>query len=114
MSAIYLEDVLDRIGNKYLAVNVAAQRARALNERGISMLLMGNAPKPVTIALEELVEGKLGYKELDQPSENPEDFPFTPFSEEEDDEEILEEFQSHQEYFDDSDLKDPDEPEEGL
>jgi len=117
MAVIYLEDILNRIGNKYLAVNVAAQRARELNEKGISMLLMGNAPKPVTVALEELVAGKLAVKALDQASEHPEELLFQPFSasdEGDDDDEVLEEFQQNQEYFDDSNLSDPDEPEEGL
>ena len=30
---MYIEDVLDHVPNKYLAVNIASRRARALNER---------------------------------------------------------------------------------
>ena len=57
MPVMYLEDVLEKGVNKYLVVNIAAQRGRHINEKGIPML-MDNAQKPVTLALEELNEGK--------------------------------------------------------
>ena len=31
MPLIYLEDILDHSGNKYLSVNIAAKRAREIN-----------------------------------------------------------------------------------
>lgn len=115
MPVIYLEDIVNRVGNKYLAVNIAAQRARQLNERGIPMLSF-NARKPVSLALEELMVGKLGYEETDRLVEASEDLLiFSPVVDEVDeDSEELDEFQPTPEYFDDNGIIDLDEPEEGL
>ena len=64
MSMIYLEDVLKIVDNKYLAVNMAAQRARQLNEREFA-LLSSATQKPATVASEELIKGKIGYRIAD-------------------------------------------------
>lgn len=73
MSVVYLEDVIKVVGNKYLAINMAGQRARQLNEKGIS-LFAGVAPRnPAALAIEELVEGKIGYNELSPLEETPDD-----------------------------------------
>ena len=61
MSMIYLEDILKVVDNKYLAVNIAAQRARQLNEREFA-LLSSTTRKPASVAAEELIEGKIGHR----------------------------------------------------
>ena len=106
---IMLEDLEGVIENKYLAVNVAARRARQLNE-GERALIQTNMVKPSTIALQELIQGKLEYRVRSltpPPSEVPE---LEETLLDEDEEPILEE-----EYIDDTDLViDDEEPEEGL
>ncbi len=64
---IYVEDIIARIPNKYLAVNVAAQRARVLNDRDLPVgEVAKQAKKPTTQALLELIDGRLTY-EIIQP-----------------------------------------------
>ena len=62
---IYNEDLVKRVSNKYLAVNVAAKRARDINASGLP-IASANASdkkkKPVAIATQELVEGKLQFE----------------------------------------------------
>ncbi|MCZ6679396.1 MAG: DNA-directed RNA polymerase subunit omega [Candidatus Poribacteria bacterium] len=111
---IYLEDVLDQCGNKYLAVNIAAERACQINEQGLPML-MDSARKPVSIALDELVEDKIGYKELDESTEPQDDFPFSAIDDEKDPVEPPEALQPPGERVDNKDgPTEPDEREEGL
>ena len=83
MAIVYLEDLSDRVGNKYLAVNMIAQRARVLNDRNLQFL-NPNSKKCVTEALEEVVEHKIEYRRLEQPSNDQSD-PFSLFSENDDD-----------------------------
>lgn len=60
---IYIEDSIKHVPNKYLAVNVAAQRARQLNERALPVgEAAKQARKPTTQALLELIEGRLRYE----------------------------------------------------
>ena len=49
MAIVYLEDLSERVGNKYLAVNMIAQRARVLNDRNLQFL-NPNSKKCVTEA----------------------------------------------------------------
>jgi DNA-directed RNA polymerase omega subunit len=115
MPVIYLEDILEQGGNKYLSVNIAAGRARELNSERSLPMLMNNAQKPVTVAIDELRSGKIGYEALDQPRETMEDSPFGSIDGEEDKEaEVLEEFQPTAESYDEGSVKDPDEAEEGM
>jgi DNA-directed RNA polymerase subunit omega len=51
-----VNEVLDKIPNKYMAVIVASKRARAIND-GIRPLIKTDAKKPTTIAMEEIAEG---------------------------------------------------------
>ncbi len=92
MAIVYLEDLSDRVGNKYLAVNMIAQRARVLNDRNLQFL-NPNSKKCVTEALEEVVEHKIEYRRLEQPSNDQSD-PFSLFSENDDDDVSVEETQS--------------------
>ena len=83
MAIVYLEDLSERVGNKYLAVNMIAQRARVLNDRNLQFL-NPNSKKCVTEALEEVVEHKIEYRRLEQSSNDQSD-PFSLFSENDDD-----------------------------
>ena len=114
MSMIYLEDIIKVVGNKYLAINIAAQRARQLNEKGISLLNI-SARKPASVALEELVEGKIDYKELD-PNVNTSDdlLIFHSDADEIERAKDLEDSQPLETYVNDKGMTDPGEPEEGL
>ncbi len=62
---IYNEDLVKRVPNKYLAVNVAAKRARDINANGLP-IAPSNASekkkKPVAVATQELVDGKLHFE----------------------------------------------------
>ena len=113
MPVIFLEEVLkkSKTSNKYVAVNIAAQRARNLTERSIAMLT-GNAPKPVTIALEELVAGRIGHRVLDQAQDTADDSPFGAIDDE--DVTVAEELQPPSTFVDDSKPRDLDDQEEGL
>lgn len=64
MEVIYDEDLVKSVTNKYLAVNVAAKRAREINANGLPVAPANSTPKqkPVSIATQELVEGKLSFK----------------------------------------------------
>ena len=115
MPLIYLEDILEHTGNKYLSVNVAAKRAREINAENSLPMLMANAQKPVTIAIDELQSGRIDYEELDQTEELSEDSPFASMdSEENEGAEVSEEVQQTEEYYEEDDVTDPDEMEEGL
>ena len=119
MAIVYLEDLSDRVGNKYLAVNMIAQRARVLNDRNLQFL-NPNSKKCVTEALEEVVEHKIEYRRLEQPSNDQSD-PFSLFSENDDDYVSVDETKStdkpddlfDQIYLEDTGATD-DEVEEGL
>ena len=114
MPMIYLEDVIKVVSNKYLAINIAAKRARELNEKGISLLNISSR-KPASVALEELVEGKIDYRELDSHVETSDDLLiFHPVADEIERVEKLEDSQPLETYVDDKGRGDPGEPEEGL
>ena len=115
MPLIYLEDILENSGNKYLSVNIAAKRAREINAENSLPMLMPNAEKPVIVAIEELKSGRIEYEELDQAEEPVEDSPFPSIDNEEDEEaEMLEDLQRTEEGSEEDDVTDPDETEEGL
>lgn len=57
-----MEKVRANIDNVYKLVIVASKRVRQLNE-GSPKLVETNSGKPMTIALEEIAAGKIGYKE---------------------------------------------------
>ena len=72
---VYNEDLVKRVSNKYLAVNVAAKRARDINENGLPVAPSNAADKkkkPVAVATQELVEGKLHFEksEVKAPTQN--------------------------------------------
>jgi DNA-directed RNA polymerase omega subunit len=95
---IYVEDITAIIPNKYLAVNVAAQRARVLNDRDLPVGESAKqAKKPTTQALLELIDGRLMYE---VESQQPEDVEADPAFGEETDEGVAALFD---EYADDDD-----------
>lgn len=115
MSLIYLEDILENSGNKYLSVNIAAKRAREINAENSLPMLMPNAEKPVTVAIEELRSGRIEHEELDQAEELVEESPFPAIDDEEEtDGEATEEVLPPEELLEEDDVIDPDEMEEGL
>lgn len=68
-----IENLLDKVENKYILVTLAARRTRQINEYLNSLnkpgVLRYRPPtieslsnKPLTIALEEIAEGKVSYK----------------------------------------------------
>ena len=62
---VYNEDLVKRVENKYRAVNVVAKRARDINADGLSIApssTVDKKKKPVAIATQELVEGKLHFE----------------------------------------------------
>lgn len=56
-----LEDLLKRVDSKYSLVVAAAKRGRQLME-GHPKLVETRSHKPVTIALQEIYEGKVRYE----------------------------------------------------
>ena len=56
-----LEALVDRVGNKYALVIVAAKRARQIKEGALSMVDLDTG-NPVTAALEEIAAGKIRYE----------------------------------------------------
>lgn len=72
LQEIYIDDLKDAnqegdgFINKYLVVNIAAQRARELNERDLPVGdLARGAKKPTTQALLELMDGQLKYERVE-------------------------------------------------
>ncbi|MDQ1328123.1 MAG: DNA-directed polymerase subunit omega [Candidatus Poribacteria bacterium] len=55
---VLINQVLDRIPNKYMAMAVASKRAKELN-MGVRPLVNTNAVKPTTIALYEIAAGAI-------------------------------------------------------
>ena len=63
---VYNEDLVKTVENKYLAVNVAAKRARDINANGLPLAPSSTAEKkkkPVAVATQELIEGQLHFEE---------------------------------------------------
>ena len=56
-----LDDILMNINNKFELVNVVARRAKALNN-GADRMIPSDRIKPVSIALEEIFNGKIKAK----------------------------------------------------
>ncbi|SDD39738.1 DNA-directed RNA polymerase subunit omega [Sporomusa acidovorans] len=56
-----LEDLLQKVDCKYTLAVLAAKRAREIIE-GSEILVETKSAKPVSIALEEIVQGKIKYQ----------------------------------------------------
>lgn len=65
-----MQDLMKRVNNRYLLVNLAAQRARDLSTREEET--HEELPdKPVKIALDEINEGEIEYREGPKPEPEP-------------------------------------------
>lgn len=116
MAMVYLEDILEIVENKYLAVNIAAQRARQLNEREFA-LLSSSTRKPATVATEELIEGKIGYRNEDRSAQESDELIIfsADLNEATKDSEEMAELVQPEIYAEETDTAvDPEEREEGL
>ena len=113
MEVIYDEDLLKRVANKYLAVNVAAKRAREINANGLPLVSANSAPKqkPVSIATQELVEGKLHFARSEAEAATPEQLSI--FTDSSETDEWRDTFGS-EEYIPRESDSEEEEPEEGL
>lgn len=56
-----LDGLMKNVDSKYTLVVAAAKRAREITE-GSSKLVESHSYKPVTVALEEIVNNKIGYE----------------------------------------------------
>ena len=66
---VYNEDLVKTVNNKYLAVNVIAQRARDINANGLPIAPSNTTDKkkkPVAVATEELIDGKLHFEKMEE------------------------------------------------
>ncbi|MCM8778205.1 MAG: DNA-directed RNA polymerase subunit omega [Candidatus Omnitrophica bacterium] len=63
MAYVPLEKVLKNVESIYKAVNLASKRAIELNE-GAPKLVNVNSTKLSSIALEEIMQGKIKYKKI--------------------------------------------------
>jgi len=59
-----LEVLLDKVDSKFSLITMVSKRARQLNN-GYPRLVKTNSVKNVTIALEEIAEGKVALKHRD-------------------------------------------------
>ena len=66
-----MQDLMKRVNNRYLLVNLAAQRARDISsaEEGSEVPL---EEKPIKIALDEICEDKIEYRPGPKPQPEPE------------------------------------------
>ncbi|MFA5881747.1 MAG: DNA-directed RNA polymerase subunit omega [Eubacteriales bacterium] len=56
-----LDELMKNVDSKYTLVVTAAKRAREITE-GSAKLVESNSYKPVTVALEEIANNKIGYE----------------------------------------------------
>ena len=79
-----MQDLMKKVNNRYLLVNLSAQRARDLcsEEETTGKEL---PDKPVKLALDEISDGTIEYREGPEPEKQPEDFVAAASAEEETD-----------------------------
>jgi len=58
-----ISELLEKIDNRYILVNVTAKRARMLNE-GVQPLTARTSTKDVVTAINEINEGKIRYRRI--------------------------------------------------
>lgn len=66
MARVTVEDAVDRIGNRFDLVLVAARRARQIASQGKEPLVETHNEKPTVIALREIEAGLIDAERLDQ------------------------------------------------
>ena len=65
MAYIPVEELLDKVESRYKLVILASRRAAELNSGGQRLVDISAKAKISTIALEEIREGKIIYKEVE-------------------------------------------------
>ncbi len=70
MLYIPVEDLLDRVDSRYKLVILASRRAGELNNGGQRLIDINPKTKISTIALEEIREGRITYKEAKESKES--------------------------------------------
>ena len=70
MSYIPVEDLLDKVDSRYKLVILASRRAGELNNGGQRLIDISPKAKISTIALEEIREGRITYKEAKEGKES--------------------------------------------
>ncbi|QGG47974.1 DNA-directed RNA polymerase subunit omega [Heliorestis convoluta] len=58
-----LDRLMEKVDSKYALVVLAAKRARVLTEKKETLSEQDKATKSVTLALQEIVEGKVKYEQ---------------------------------------------------
>ncbi len=74
-----VEDLMDRVDSKFTLVTLAAMRAREINDyynqlgeglgRIVPPQVTSVSRKPLSIALEEIAEGKIDYERPEEPAD---------------------------------------------
>lgn len=67
-----MQDLMKRVNNRYLLVNLAAQRARDISVTEDETAEVHLDEKPVKVALDEICDGKIEYREGPKPQLEPE------------------------------------------
>ncbi|MEC9320218.1 MAG: DNA-directed RNA polymerase subunit omega, partial [Pseudomonadota bacterium] len=62
---VTVEDAVDRVGNRFDLILLAARRARQLSVQGKDPLVETKNEKPTVIALREIEQGKIDADRLD-------------------------------------------------
>ena len=65
MARVTVEDAVDKIGNRFDLILVAARRARQIAVQGKEPLVDSENDKPTVIALREIEEGLVTAKSMD-------------------------------------------------
>jgi DNA-directed RNA polymerase subunit omega len=61
VARVTVEDCLEKVGNRFALVILAAERARMLSKRSQPLVVCDN--KPAVTALREIAEGKVRFQE---------------------------------------------------
>jgi DNA-directed RNA polymerase subunit omega len=61
VARVTVEDCLEKVGNRFALVILAAERARMLSKRSHPLVVCDN--KPAVTALREIAEGKVRFQE---------------------------------------------------
>jgi len=62
VALITIEDCLKRVGNRFLLVNMVAQRVRQIRE-GSDYLVSSPKNEDIVVALREVAAGRIGHKD---------------------------------------------------
>ncbi|MBC9783321.1 DNA-directed RNA polymerase subunit omega [Heliobacterium chlorum] len=58
-----LDRLMEKVDSKYALVVLAAKRARAITDKSEPMVSTSKSTKPVSLALQEIVEGKIRFQQ---------------------------------------------------